>query len=341
MISLADSEVTLSGAMRRVAGTSHLPLASALELSLDVVRMVAREHEVGKVVGVLDAAHLICRRGGTLQFGGHGGNPVAPELAAGGAPDRLTDVYALGALMYRLLTGRRVEQSRIIEPPNHFNPAVDSDLDALVLSTLDEDPSERPYSARALEQTLLEIFDELGLEHGSRAEATKLIDGSLPLGTVARTREEEVDDEEDFAPPRSRVQQFLYDLGWVSPEPRRAAVQRRPVDEDGDLLPPQTKLGRFMYDLGWLQGIDWDAAETRLWLKRGGIALGVLLALFVFWPSGNKGPRPGSAQALAAQAMMRDAARPSNVTKAAAPAPAPQAKLVVKPAAPAAGKRKR
>lgn len=177
-----ESELTLSGVLQLSTGreaASHLPLTEALQLSMQVIRLVAQTHDRGQVVGVLDAAHLVCSRSGNLAVGGQGGNPIAPELKRGEMPDRLTDVYALGALMYRLLTGRRVDPARIVEPPSHFNPAVDSTLDQLVLSALDEDPSERPYSAREMEQRLLAVYEELGLED-TAAEATKLIASVKP-----------------------------------------------------------------------------------------------------------------------------------------------------------------
>jgi hypothetical protein len=132
-------------------------------------------------------------------------------------PDRLSDVYALGAILYRLLTGHRVEGTRLIEPPSHFNPAVDSALDELVLQALDEDPSERPYSARELEDRMLEVFDELGLEAESKTEATRLISAAdlrkksvivrpaqrkpmRPARDVVRTVETDDDDDEPYTP---------------------------------------------------------------------------------------------------------------------------------------------
>lgn len=300
-ISLAQAQVTLSGVLHaQPAGVEHLPLASALQLSLDVVRLVAKAHDEGRVIGVLDAAHLICRANGALGFGGAaGGNPIAPELKRGEGPDRLSDVYALGAVLYRLLTGRKVVPARIIEPPSHFNPAVDSPLDELVLQALDEDPSERPYSARELEQRLLEIFAELGLEPSSRSEATQVIASSL----VARKPElprlaPDDDDEEELAAPRGRFGQFLYDLGWVRAAPRRPSVALgdEPPSATAEHLRPRSRLSQFMYDLGWLQGIDWDSPQTVLYLKRGGIALAVLLLIIVAWP-GKKQPRLTAAQA--------------------------------------------
>lgn len=204
------SELTLSGVLKISApAANHLPLTEGLQLSLQVVRLVAAAHDKGQVVGVLDAAHLVCSNSGKLALGGKGGNPIAPELKRGEMPDRLTDVYALGALMYRLLTGRRVDPSRVIEPPSHFNPAVDSSLDELVLSALDEDPSERPYSARDLEQRLLGVYEELGLEDTSTA-AHRLIASIPKPKPVAVARPEETidydgeDEDDDLEPVLDR-----------------------------------------------------------------------------------------------------------------------------------------
>ena len=57
-----DNELTLSGVLTvsSLDKSSHIPLTSALQLSLQVVRLVAETHDRGEVVGVLDAAHLLC-----------------------------------------------------------------------------------------------------------------------------------------------------------------------------------------------------------------------------------------------------------------------------------------
>ncbi|MBK7859136.1 MAG: hypothetical protein IPJ65_11055 [Archangiaceae bacterium] len=255
---LGESELTLSGVLQVSIGreTTHLPLTEALQLSLEVVRLVAKTHDQGKVVGVLDAAHLVCSTTtGSLALGGKGGNPIAPELKRGEMPDRLTDVYALGALMYRLLTGSKVDPSRLIPPPSHSNPAVDTALDELVLCALDEDPSERPYSARDLEQRLLAIYEELGLED-SRTEATALITKARPRKPAAAPAPAP-----KKAPPAP------------APKPRFARPEAT-VDhdeeeaEDDDAYHPQ---------------LDKNPLDKR-WLMGGLAVLALFLVAFFAWP---------------------------------------------------------
>lgn len=255
---LGESELTLSGVINLSASrdSNRIPLTSALQLSLQVTRLVAETHDRGQIVGVLDAAHLVCAPNGAMSFGGTGGNPMAPELKRGDMPDRLTDVYALGALMYRLLTGRRVEQTRIIEPPSHFNPAVDTMLDDLVLCALDEDPSERPYSARDLEQRLLAVYEELGLEADSKTEATKLIEEGVKRKPVSDAPPKKV----TRAPPVARV---------AAPE---LTVDTDDAYDDEEDFQPQ---------------IDRNPLEKK-WLIGGGALLALFLIAFLAWPSSKK-----------------------------------------------------
>jgi serine/threonine protein kinase len=319
-VSLAEASVTLSGVLHQA--TTRLPLTSALQLSLDVVRLVADAHDKGRVIGVLDAAHLICRADGVLSVGGAGGDPIAPELARGDKPDRLSDVYALGALIYRLLTGHKVDPNRFIEPPSHVNPAVDSDLDELVLQALDEDPSERPYSARELEQRMTQIMEDLGLTPGARDEASKLLSKSVakfqsPVHPQVRVEEPEADDDDDDVPHRPQgFQGFLYDLGWSPGKPQASAFVKTSVqsESDGEERPRhRNRLSQFFYDLGWFQNVDWDSPVTLMWLKRGGIALAALVFLVVVWPS-HKKPKVSNAVALAGELAQKRAEREDALT---------------------------
>ena len=114
-------------------------------------------------------AHSVAESGRTLQ-GELLGTPayMAPEQALGRIDqiDRRTDVYSLGATLYRLLTGEppmgrgrgaelllRVQHEEP-KPPRRENPEIPRDLETITLKCLEKSPSDRYASARALADDL-------------------------------------------------------------------------------------------------------------------------------------------------------------------------------------------
>jgi serine/threonine protein kinase len=93
---------------------------------------------------------------------------MAPEQAEGRSREvgPLTDVYALGAILYELLTGRppfrgaslleTLEQVRVQdpEPPSRFQTKIHRDLETICLKTLAKDPARRYASAQDLAEDL-------------------------------------------------------------------------------------------------------------------------------------------------------------------------------------------
>jgi len=96
---------------------------------------------------------------------------MSPEQAAGQKIDRRSDIFALGIVMYELITGTRLFKRNndintlnavsdcIIAPPSQVNARVPKDLDPIVLKALAKDPEGRFEDAMglhtALEQWLL------------------------------------------------------------------------------------------------------------------------------------------------------------------------------------------
>jgi hypothetical protein len=93
---------------------------------------------------------------------------MAPEQASGQVRDvgPATDVYALGAILYYLLTGkppfeadaviRTIELVRTEPParPRSLRPEIPADLETICLKCLEKDPEDRYASARALADDL-------------------------------------------------------------------------------------------------------------------------------------------------------------------------------------------
>jgi len=102
---------------------------------------------------------------------------AAPELLNGAKPDHRADLYALGAVLYELITGREpalAGQHSQVEPPSRKRSDVPPRLDKLILSMLATDPEDRPSSAQA-------VLDEL-----RRIESTADLDSLISNGESAR-----------------------------------------------------------------------------------------------------------------------------------------------------------
>ncbi len=95
---------------------------------------------------------------------------IAPEQATEKVVDERTDVYNLGATMYRMLTGRYAQQAilkpgedRKLAPPVKINPRIPVALSDLIIACLSLDPSKRPQSMFEIRDQLSAIAKQMGL----------------------------------------------------------------------------------------------------------------------------------------------------------------------------------
>jgi serine/threonine-protein kinase len=138
-------------------GASNLGLASDFVFRVSDFSSFVTDFGLAKRV---EDGHSLTRTGAVL------GTPsyMAPEQAAGsrGAIGPATDVYALGAILYQMLTGRPPFQAAtpvdtvllVLEqdppPPRVVNPRADRDLEMIALRALQKPPELRYPSAAAL-----------------------------------------------------------------------------------------------------------------------------------------------------------------------------------------------
>jgi tRNA A-37 threonylcarbamoyl transferase component Bud32 len=165
-----------------------MPPRRAAQLLLDLARAVQHAHEQGIVHRDLKPANVLLTETGVAKIADFGlaklldveqgqtqtgavlGSPsyMAPEQAAGKvrAIGPATDVYALGAILYELLTGRppflgasvleTLDQVRTHDPapPQVLQPKVPDDLAAICLKCLEKGPPQRYPSAAAMARDL-------------------------------------------------------------------------------------------------------------------------------------------------------------------------------------------
>lgn len=160
---------------QRLEREGRLSPSEAAAIGLDLCRALAAVHGAGLVHGDLKAANVLRERGGRIVLADFGsaapaaptGEPVrvltgtpavlAPEVLAGAAPSPAADLYALGALLFRLLGGEYPRpgagdggKRRLID----LRPDLPHALVRAVERALEREPSARFGSAGEMAEAL-------------------------------------------------------------------------------------------------------------------------------------------------------------------------------------------
>jgi eukaryotic-like serine/threonine-protein kinase len=112
---------------------------------------------------------------------------MAPEQIKGEEVTPAADIYALGVLMYEMLTGRcpftgssdiSVALKHIGEqpkPPSESAPLLDSNWDRVILGCLQKNPKDRLPSAKAVKSALMPLRSELSSVRGGYRRAARAL----------------------------------------------------------------------------------------------------------------------------------------------------------------------
>jgi tetratricopeptide (TPR) repeat protein len=102
---------------------------------------------------------------------------MAPEQACGKPVDRRADIFALGVVLYEMLTGvklfkgdndfntlEKVREAKIEPPPTSLNRQVSPELDAIILKALAREPDNRYQSASEFQTALEDHMSKMGYD---------------------------------------------------------------------------------------------------------------------------------------------------------------------------------
>ncbi|HEV8434559.1 MAG TPA: protein kinase [Thermoanaerobaculia bacterium] len=190
----------------RLQSTEPLSVGEILDIAIGVASALTSAHEAGILHRDIKPENIMLRPDGyvkVLDFGlaklmepdplapeSNTGSLMgtllylAPEQARGHPPDARSDIYALGAVVYEMLTGRPpmmadnfVDFAIAIatkdpDPPSHFIRGLAPEVDRVTLKALQKEPAKRYAAARELLNDLRTLRQEIDFE-------TKLISGRV------------------------------------------------------------------------------------------------------------------------------------------------------------------
>lgn len=185
--------LTLKEILTRVG---HLPSELAAMVGIELCRALTYAHERGIVHRDIKPENVMIRVDGVVKLmdfgiarvldestmtltGGLVGSPayMSPEQASDGDIDHRSDLFSLGTLLYRTVTGhlpflggnapvilRNILEGQYVDPMD-LEPGLSARLADIIRQMLSVSPADRFQSAHDIELGLLEVLEQAGIEH--------------------------------------------------------------------------------------------------------------------------------------------------------------------------------
>jgi len=227
-----------------------LPAEEAIPVFCQVLDGIDHAHELGIVHRDIKPANMMLTEKGTLKVLDFGiarllgsarmtraGNIIgtleymAPEQVRGLETDGRSDIYALGMMLYEVLTGRlpfqtenefelmKAQTERMPTPPREINPAIPEEVEAAILRAIQKDPEDRFQTGGEFRETLIEAgFRGDGQMHGATGMFKK--PGTRPSNPPVAVDEAKTLVSAEIAPSQMKETR----LGEATPPPSAAAA---------------------------------------------------------------------------------------------------------------------
>ncbi|WP_420120287.1 protein kinase domain-containing protein [Nakamurella sp.] len=191
---------------------------------------------------------------------------LSPEQIRGGLPDKRSDQYTIGCVLFEMLCGRPpfigvtadavadAHQREAPRAPSEYNRGIPADVDAIVLKALSKNPANRYETAEKMRADLERVVA------GRPAQARAAMEAAVPAGAPA--------------PGPARTRSAARPANTPSPD-------RPPPGTSSPLMAP----GLTLPVLDRWEPVDpvREAAQRRRWayIGLGGLALALVVALWL------------------------------------------------------------
>ena len=254
--------ITLQERIRRIA---PFTLAVAVDIAAAVTESLAAAHRAGVPHADLRPIHVLLSPEGQIKVNdfvygavaaAHSDDPnraayLAPELSREEAGSFAGDVYALGAMLYEMLTGTLpLAGSARVTSPRDINPGVPPALDGIVQKALHTDLKVRYRTSAALLADLQTVRD--ALRSGKSLAWSPLVEKRAPRPSAM---------ESTTVAPRP--------AGITAPKPETIATAAQELDEERYVMrerEPSAALGTalkvlFVLAVLGVIGLSWYATK--------------------------------------------------------------------------------